>query len=137
MNKLQKIVAEAKRIRRQRPAMQWKTALKEAGRKFRGKKVGATLLVERGESAKTKPKRVVVVKRKRSAPGKGRFVSGVVRPAGYSSNTVPGMISGVKKALTAQIGDLEAKKFAATRKVDKNKIAKRIAELKRQYRKML
>lgn len=136
---LARITAEAKRIRRARPGMKWTNALKEAGKKFRGKRVGATLLLEKGETRRTKPSRVLVVKRKRTAPKKGTFrgyAVGAIRPPGFGGNTLKATIAGVRKGLAEQLGRLEARKFLAARKSDKNRIQKEIATLKRQIKKM-
>lgn len=137
---LKKITAEAKRIRARSPRTTWQNALKAAGKKMRGsvkkkaapkrKRVGATLLIEKRETSRTKPKRVVRVKRSSA----GRYVSGF--SAGYGNTNVSGSIAGIKKATAEKIGKLEAKKFQAKKVTDKRKIAKKIAEAKKLYRKL-
>jgi hypothetical protein len=58
----------AKKIRNKKPGMKWTSAIKEASRQLKSgkKKVGATLLIEKKETKKTKPKRVVRITRKKN-----------------------------------------------------------------------
>ena len=106
-----------------------KKAAAEARSKKRGrKKVGATLMIEKRETKRTKPKRVFRVKR-----SSGGQYAGSARVAGMS---VSSLKSRAKHILLEEIGELEAKKFSARLKRDKSKIAKRISEKKAEYRKM-
>src|SRR5688572_659731 len=60
----------AKKIRAKKPKMKWTSAIKEASRQLKsGRKISATLLIEKKETKKTKPKRVVRITRLKS----GRF----------------------------------------------------------------
>ena len=71
-NHLKKITAQATRIRKDQPGLSWTDAIKRAARQLKSaKKVGATLLLEKGESRRTKPKRVIQVSRKKDGTYKG------------------------------------------------------------------
>lgn len=130
---LKKITTEAKKIRKKNPRISWKSAVKQAGAKYR----------------KSAPKK----KETRSAPKKTVRRSSVKKKAtttrrkvsGYNSAFGAAMVAGVsessalamlKRKYLHDIGVLEARKYAATRKADKNKISKKISELKAKYRKI-
>lgn len=60
---LQKITKRAKQLQRKYPGKKWITLVKDASREYRAGKLGATLLIEKGESKKTRPRKVVKVTR--------------------------------------------------------------------------
>lgn len=79
---LQKITTRAKQIRKKQPGKKWTACIKQAAREIKaGKKVGATLLIEKGESRRTKPKKVIQVARTK----KGIFKKGSRIIAGMGS----------------------------------------------------
>jgi len=78
----------AKQIRNKKPGMKWTSAIKEASRQLKSgkkvkpgkrKKVGATLLIEKKETKRTKPKRVVRITRKKNGTFKSLAVVGATR----------------------------------------------------------
>lgn len=83
-NQLKKITTQAKRIRKDHPGIAWTDAIKRAARQLKSaKKVGATLLLEKGESRRTKPKRVIQISRKKDGTFKGsRQISGTRKRMG-------------------------------------------------------
>lgn len=103
-----------------------KLAAKETSTK---KRVGATLLIEKGETKKTKPRLVYQVKRTKTGTYKG-----VQQIAGVSLSSAVGS---VKSVLERDIANLELKKFKAKKKVDQRRISKIISEKKRLYKKLL
>lgn len=58
---LQKITKRAKQLQKKSPRTPWKNHVKAASKEYRAGKLGATLIVERGETRRTKPKKVVQV----------------------------------------------------------------------------
>lgn len=79
---LKKITTRAKQIRKQHPGKKWQACIKQASREIKAsKKVGATLLIEKGETRRTKPKRVIQVARTK----KGVFKKGSRVIAGLGS----------------------------------------------------
>ena len=142
-----KISARAKQIRKKNPKIQWQTAIKKASLELKGtvikpKKVGATLLLNKGETKRTKPKRVYRVNRKKDGTYTGTTkISGMqsigrVRTTTRKKTTVASTIKKAKKMLLDEIGLLEAKKFATPLKRDKKKVAKKLAEKKSQFRRL-
>lgn len=103
-----------------------KKAAAEARAKKKGKRVGSTLLVNKGESTRKKPTRVYQVNRTK----KGLFKS-TTRISGIGS-----AMSALRGALAEKIGELEVRRFKATTMRDKKKIGKEIAALKAKYRKL-
>lgn len=117
---LKKITAEAKRIRKKSPRTSWQSAVKQAGAKYR-------------KSAK---KKVGKAPAKKAAKKRVTGYNSL-----YKSNQMIGAVKKVsiaqmKSSVIAEIGKLEAKKFAAKLVRDKKAIAKRIAEKKKLYRKL-
>lgn len=122
---LKKITSEAKRIRRHKPKTTWKSAIKQAARRYksgslrpRKKRVSAVKFVEHGEKRSAKPAAVFRVIRS----GKGRFkglkrigrrrkmgnakqvvvvrrVTKVGRPASPRRHRMAGSGSGLKKIM--------------------------------------
>lgn len=68
-NPLKKITARAKQIAR--TGKTWQQSIKQAGKEYRAGKIGATLLIEKGETRRTKPSRVVQVSRTKAGTFKG------------------------------------------------------------------
>lgn len=117
-NAVKKAAAELRAKKRKKPAKK--------------RKVGSTLLINKGESARKKPTRVYQVNRTKSGRYKGtKRVAGVGRV-----NSVSKATSVAKRLLVDDIAVLEARKFTARLKRDKNKIQKKISEKKALYRKL-
>lgn len=87
------------------------------------RKVGATLLLEKGESRKTKPARVVQVQRTK----KGAF---------KKFATIGSATAEVKNILEEKIKNLYIRTLKAKTKREKTKIGKELAELKRKLKKI-
>ena len=131
---LKKITTRAKQLRKKRPGISWKTAVKSAGLEYRQGKMGKT---RKARPAKKKK----AVKRKRM--GSGGQVTRSRTHTDYNRNKVNIAVGSVshhmgaaKKMLLEDIGKKEAQKFAATKKSVRNKIQRGITELKRRYRKV-
>lgn len=120
----------AAQLRRKNKRLTVQQSVKLAAKETRTKKrVGATLLIEKGETTKTKPRRVYQVKRTKTGTYKG-----VQQIAGVSLSSAVGS---VKSVLERDIANLELKKFKAKKKVDQRRISKIISEKKRLYKKLL
>lgn len=143
---LQKQAARVRAIRKANPRIEYIAAVKKAAKELKSEKkkpakrapakrkaVGAYKVIERGETRKTRPTKVVRTVRTASGTFKGtRAVSGAVSGMG----TVSGMMSGLRKMLIQDLGALEAKKFATPLKRDKAKLQKLITAKKAQIRKL-
>ena len=129
---LKKITTEAKKIRKKNPRISWKSAVKQAGAKYRksAPKKKAARPAAKKTVRRSSAKKTDVRKRKVSGYNSA-FGSAMV--AGVSESTALAML---KRKYLHEIGLLEARKYAAARKADKNKISKKIAELKAKYRKI-
>lgn len=77
-NALARITKRAKQIHKQSPGKKYTNCVKQAGSEYRAGKLGATLLLEKGETKRTKPKRVVQVKRSKAGTFKGMHVVGSI-----------------------------------------------------------
>ena len=97
-----------------------KAAFNTMARKPKKRKVGSTLLLEKKDTRRTKPKRVVRITRTKTGTFK-------------NWNTLSGYMNGAKKLIEQKIALLEVRKFKAGTKRAKNSIAKKISGLKRQY----
>ena len=118
----------AAQLRRKNKRLTVQQSVKLAAKETRTKKrVGATLLIEKGETKKTKP-RLYQVKRTKTGTYKG-----VQRIAGVSLSSAVGS---VKSVLERDIANLELKKFKAKKKIDQRRISKIISEKKRLYKKL-
>lgn len=122
-NTLKKITARAKQLRKASPKMEWKTAVKKAGAEYRA---GAKKKVTK----KAAPK-------KRAVKKVGARPATVKRAAGSVAVSAGATFAALRKKLLQDIGTLEAQKFGAKLKRDKNVIAKKITEKKKQYRKLV
>lgn len=114
MNALKTINTKARSLMRTNKRLSWRQAIKKASAWYNGK----------GKKAKqpaTKKKSSSVMSRKKSTRVRGSVVS---------------HLSDAKKLLQSQIGDLEAKRFAATTKKVKRFYASQIREKKRLYNKL-
>lgn len=125
---LKKITTTAKQLRKKHPGMSWQGAIKKAGAMYRGT---AKKTVKKKAVKKTVAKKAHVKTHKKHASVKTGKIG-----IGVGSCTVSGLMAQGKKMLITDIGKLEAQKFAAKLKRDKNKIAKKIAEKKRAFRKL-
>lgn len=127
---LKKITAEAKRIVKRAPKTKWVNAIKQAGAKYRAGKLG---------TVKKKAAKKAVKKAAKKKATRARRVGSVAPKvsAGFGLTNIQGSIAGIKRATVEQIGKLEARKFAAKTKTEKKRIAKKIAEKKRVYRKFI
>ena len=120
--------------------------------KKRTKKVGAVKMIEKGETKSVKPKRIVQVSRSASGRFKKFKTVGSVKTLSRTHTdknritaniqvgkigTLQHHVSQAKKLLADKIGYEEKRKFLASTKRAKNKIADRIADLKAQYRKLV
>lgn len=87
---LKKIQARVKVLRKKHPGKKFKTLQKQAGKEYREgklkkkhsrkhKKVGSTLLLERGETKRTRPRKVYKVSRTKKGRYKGTRKVGAVR----------------------------------------------------------
>lgn len=96
--------------------------------------VGATKFIERGERKGAPAKRVYQVRRSAKGLYKGvKRVSGMPVVAGIS---ITAQLAQTRRVLLAEIGALEAKKFAAKKVTEKRKIGKSIAAKKSLYKKL-
>lgn len=123
---LKKITTTAKQLRKKSPGMSWQSAIKKAGAMYRG-------TVKKTVKKKTVKK---VIAKKAHKPAKKHIVKTGKIGTGVGHCSVSGLMAQGKKILISDIGKLEAQKFAAKLKRDKNKISKKIAEKKRAFRKL-
>ena len=120
---LKAITARAKKIYKAHPNMKWTSAIKEASRLLgKKKKVGAT------KKKKSAPRKKTIRKIKAYHAKEGAAIR--------SLGSVASHVSSAKKLIEHEIGRLEVQKFVAKKKSHKNKIAKRIAAKKSQFRKL-
>lgn len=141
---LKKITARAKHIRKMHGGT-WKAAVKKAGADYRAGKLGSV--------KKSARKKVIKKVRKyHAAEGRAlRKLSGTLSAGasqgimGVRSTFQAAAIGGLspsqhmahaRKKLEHEIGAAETRKFVAKKKSAKRKIAKRITELKRRFRKL-
>lgn len=117
---LKKITAEAKRIRKQSPRTSWKSAVKQAGAKYR----------KTAKSAKRPVSKKSATKKKRVGDAVSSFGSAMV--AGVKKFSM----ATVRAQVLSEIGRLEAKKFAAKKVTEKRAIQKKLTEKKRLYKKL-
>jgi hypothetical protein len=140
MSAITKISARAKQIRRKHPGKSWKACIKAASAEYRAgslgkasgktkrrRKVGATLLIERNETRRTRPKRVVRIKRTSKGTFKGASLAGVSSAALKAE-----LRSKLKSRLAMQL----LTQSMATTKTNRRRAAKKVAETKRQLRKL-
>lgn len=144
---LTKITSEARRLKKKHPNTPWTSLIKKAGAAYRAGSLGATKLLERGETKSTKVKKTYRVNRS----AKGRF-KGMTRIAGGSkavangvgsisringTMTIAGLKSQLKQKLETQLGAAYIQLNNAKRKMMKRKIQKRISAIKSQIRKIV
>lgn len=128
----------AAQLRRKNKKLTVPASVKKAAAELRktkkARRVGSTKFIERGENKNSKPSRVYQVKRTKAGLYAGaKRVSGMPVIAGL---TVSQTLAQTRRVVLAEIGALEAKKYAAKTKRDKAKIAKLIAAKKSIYRKI-
>ncbi len=133
-NTLKKITTRAKQLRKKRPGISWKSAVKSAGLEYRQGKM-------RKAKRKAAPKKRKPVKKRKV--GSGGQVTRSRTHTDYNRNkvniavgTVAGHMGAAKKMLLDKIGKKESKIFAATKKPLKNKLRKQLANLKAQFRRV-
>jgi len=119
-SKFKSAVKKAKALYRTGRYASFSQAVKAA---YKGKRVGATKFIERGESKNTAPRKVVRVNRTKSGTFK-------------SMETITGLMSAVRRQLRTKIENAAGAVALATTKRSRKKAAKRLAELKKQYRKL-
>lgn len=118
---------KAKNIRKRHPSMKWNTAMSQAmksmsGKKKKSRRLGAV------KKRKSPARKKAVTKIKKLHAAEGRAI--------HSLGSVSTHMAHARAQLKEQIGWAEAQKFAASKKVTKRKIGKRIAALKSTYRKL-
>lgn len=153
---LTKITTRAKQIRRGRPSMSWKSAIKQAGADYRAGRLGSTLMLEPKEKIGRRLK-VKVYKRRRSK--KGRFAGsrriGATPVAksrhqtadrygplgvqsmvnGLNGSSVSGMKSALRENAKGKLaGALLRKDMAKTKRL-KRKISKQISTYRKEVKK--
>lgn len=125
-NALKKITAEAKRIRKRHPSQSWKSAVKEAGRKYRTGKISGV------RRSGVKKKKVAKRPRKRVA-GKAVKRHRVTHVEHYG---VIGSLASHKKAVRHLLDERLSKNLLAiekaTTKPKKKKLLKKKALIKRE-----
>lgn len=128
---LEKITTRAKSIRRGKPGMSWKSAVKKAGLEYRQGRIG-----------KAKKKRSAPKKKRKKISGNGQTTKSRTHTdynrnkVNISVGSVSAHMGAAKKILLADIGKKEAQKFAASKKSAKKKIQQSITKLKRQFRRV-
>jgi hypothetical protein len=130
---LKKITTRAKQIYAKGGT--WKAAIKKAGAEYRGSKKKKPARKRRvsGTLSAGASNGVGRVKRRRKVSG----IDSSFATAAFSGvKSTAHHIAAAKQTLAGEIGILEVKKFKAVKKSDKNKIAKKIAAKKTQYRKL-
>jgi hypothetical protein len=126
-NTLKKITSRAKQLRKKRPGISWKSAVKSAGLEYRQGKIGKA-------KRKASPKKKTPAKRKRVGAAKKKTTT--QKKVEISVGTVAGHMGAAKKMLLDDIGRKDAQIFAATKKSVKNKLRKQLTKLKAQYRRV-
>lgn len=154
---LTKITTRAKQIRRGRPSMSWKSAIKQAGADYRAGRLGATLMLEPKEKI-GRGLKVKVYKRRRSK--KGRFAGsrriGAAVPVsksrhstadrygplgvqsmvnGLNGSTVSGMKSALRENAKGKLANALLRKDMAKTKRLKRKITKQISTYRKEVKK--
>lgn len=128
---LKKITNEAKKIRKAKPNTSWKSAVKQAGVKYRAGKIAGVRSPRKKAASKRKaaPRKKAARKktaRKKAAPRKtARKVSGVSIGSSVSS-----IARAKKKQLEDQLGRAMVAQHNAKKVSDKKKKAKRVREIK-------
>jgi hypothetical protein len=119
MSALKKITTRAKQLRKKHPNMEWRTAIKKAGAEYRGGKV------------KSAPRKKAVhrktVKRKKHHTNWGVVSEHERRVSGVS---ISGLKSQLKDRYKEQLAKALLSKDLATKKMDKRRHQKRIAEIR-------
>lgn len=122
MSALTQITTEAKKIRRKSPGTSWKSAIKKASAKYRGK--------QRGKARPATPKKPKV---KRVTTTRRRV--GDVR-ASVPTGTFAQNIARAKSMVLHEISKLQARKLVASTKTEKKQLAKKIQIKLTVYRKL-
>jgi hypothetical protein len=129
---LKAITTKAKQIRKAHPNMKWTSAIKEASRLLRGKKIGA-----KRKSAPKKRRRVGAVKKTSARKSAVRRVKEYHAAEGRAMKSL-GSISTTKRHLKNQIEEKLAwgmlQQHTAKTKRMKRKIGKKLVNYKRELR---
>lgn len=81
MTALKKITGRAKQIRKKQPGKSWQSCIKQASNEYKRGTLGATLLLEKNETRKTKPKNVVKITRAKTGTFKKvQSIAGTSQP---------------------------------------------------------
>lgn len=128
----------AKSLQRAQPRKyaDWQKAVKAAGRKVkkssrkkRPGKAGAVKFIERGETTRTRAKKVYRVKRSKTGNYKGmKRVNGVKSPQQH--------IKAAREGLGQQYGGLALKQFLAPTKTKRRQISKKLAVLRSRIKRL-
>lgn len=135
-----KFKAAVKRAKKLYKTGRYKTFADAVKAAWKGAKVGATRKKANRQTGSTHRK--ADKKRKAKAPGKRISKSGNVynerrRNRSDVPGTLAGHVSAAKQLIGQRIAALELAKFKAPLKRSKRQYAKRIAELKKQYKKLV
>lgn len=132
------VFKEAKRLQRAQPRKyaNWQKAVKAAGKKIksgkrkkRSARAGAVKFIERGETSRTRARKVYKVSRTKTGTFKGmRSVGKVKTPQQH--------IQAARAGLGEQYGDLALKQFLAPTKTKRRKIGKKLAALRSRIKRL-
>lgn len=125
-NALSKITTEAKKIRRAHPSMKWSQAIKQAGAKYRAGKIGSAPAAKVGKAKKRR--RTVTVKKTVTRRVKVGSAIGAVSADVH--------LRAARDIVKTALGTALAKQYAASTKMEKRKIGKQIADLKKRYNRL-
>jgi hypothetical protein len=131
MSALAKINARVKQLAKKHPGTKRVTLQRQAGREYREGKLGRVSGAKKRVSGKVLGKS----KRRKSTRRKTTVTSVRVKSVG-KVGSVASHMSMAKKLLKEQIGWAEASRFTAVKAKSKRELAKRIAKLKTEYRKL-
>lgn len=118
MSALTKITRRAKAIRKAHKSKAWTDCVKQASREYNSGRLGATLTIEKGESRRTKPKKVVRVTRKANGTYK-------------KTETIGGAKSFIRSYWKEKLKEALFLKAMAGNKTDRRKAGKKVTEAKR------
>jgi len=132
------VFKEAKRLQRAQPRKyaDWQKAVKAAGKKIKSgrrkrkpARTGAVKFIERGETKRTRAKKVYRVKRTKTGTFKGvKSVGAVKSPAQH--------IKAAREAFGEQYGNLALKQFLAPTKTKRRSIGKKLAALRSRIKRL-
>jgi hypothetical protein len=129
MSALTKITAEAKRIRKRHPSQSWKSAIKEASRKYNSGRIGSTRTKSASRKRKvrtTKKRKAAVARAKRYHRKEGRALQAIGSVSHHEGQ--------IKRILQERIRHAAGRRELAIKKAQRKKITREITKLKREYR---